>query len=198
MNRVLIRRALLLLFFFFTAISNAAEPGSNNLKSGVFNPPRLAPDFSLLGSDGAPLKLSRYRGKVIMLAFGYTTCADVCPVTLAVLAQTRKQLGALGKEVQVVYVTVDPERDSAEHMRNFLAAFDPTFMGATGTAAQLSAVRQAYGITATKKPFDGGGYAIAHSSYIYLIDRQGNLCALMPYGHSADDFAHDLRILLKK
>jgi protein SCO1/2 len=160
----------------------------------------VAPDFSLQGSHGAQFKLSQYRGKVVVLGFGFTSCPDVCPTTLAVLAQARKKLGGIGDELQVVYVTVDPERDDALHLRNYLAAFDPTFIGGTGTAAQLASVRQAYGIVATKKAVEGNpsDYLIHHSSFIYLIDREGRLRALMPYGRTADDVAHDVRILLNK
>jgi protein SCO1 len=96
-----------------------------------------------------------------------------------------------------VYVTVDPERDDARTMRKYLAAFDPSFVGGTGTAEKLAAVRKEYGILAEKKSA-GSSYVVSHSSYTYLIDREGKLQALMPYGHSADDYAHDLRILLKR
>jgi protein SCO1 len=188
------RAFVLLLSLCFTTVAVAAATG---LKAGVFDPPRLAPDFSLSGSDGGELKLSRYRGKVVLLSFGFTTCTEVCPVTLAVLAEARKKLGTAGNEVQVVYVTVDPERDNAERMRKYLSAFDPTFIGGTGSTGQLAAVRKNYGITATKVAVEGG-YVIAHSSYIYLIDREGSLRALMPFGHGADDFVHDVRLLLKK
>ena len=133
---------------------------------------------------------------MVLLAFGFTSCPDVCPTTLAVLAQARKKLGRDGNEVKVVYVTVDPERDDAKRMRKYLAAFDPTFIGGTGTADKLAAVRKEYGIAADKKPA-GAGYVVAHSSYTYLIDRAGKLRALMPYGHTAEDYVHDLRILLK-
>ena len=173
------------------------------LKAGVFSPPRQAPELSLSGSDGAELKLSRYRGKVVVLAFGFTSCVDVCPVTLAVLAQARKKLGTQAKDIQVVYVTVDPERDDAQRMREYLANFDPTIVGGTGTAKQLAIVQKAYGIIANKvasktaSKQTGAHYSIAHSSYTYLIDREGKLRALMPYGHSADDYAHDFKILLR-
>jgi protein SCO1/2 len=176
----------------------AAAADTANLIAGVFHPPRLAPDFSLRGSDGAELELRRYRGKVVLLAFGYTSCTEVCPITLSILAQARKKLAVAADELQVIYITVDPDRDDAPRMRNYLNAFDPAFIGGTGTPPQLAAVRTDYGITVSKKiPFPGG-YALAHSSYIYLIDRGGSLRALMPYGHSADDFAHDVRILLKQ
>src|ERR1700743_2900923 len=114
---------------------------ADGLKAGVFNPPREAPDFAVRGSDGSALTLNRYRGKVVVLGFGYTSCPNVCPVTLAVLAQAHRKLGPLGSQVQFIYLTVDPERDNAERLKQYLAAFDPTFVGGTGTAAQMAAVR---------------------------------------------------------
>lgn len=178
-----------------------AAPGvraeETSLIAGVFSPPRLAPEFSLPGSNGTELTLSRYRGKVVLLAFGYTSCTEVCPVTLSILAQARRQLNAAAGDVQVLYITVDPARDSAARMRSYLTAFDPSFLGGTGTEPQLAAVRTAYGISVGKKIPIPGGYALSHSSFTYLIDRAGRLRALMPFGHSADDFAHDVRLLLK-
>jgi protein SCO1 len=192
-------RALLLMssaLLLGTAVTAADDPA---LIAGVFNPPRLAPDFSLRGSDGAELKLSRYRGKVVLLAFGYSSCEAVCPITLGVLAQARKKLDAAAGQLQVVYITVDPDRDDAVRMRAFLGAFDPSFIGGTGTPPQLAAVRTDYGISVSDKiPVAGGGYALNHSSFIYLIDRSGKLRALMPYGHGPDDFVHDVRMLLKQ
>jgi protein SCO1/2 len=165
------------------------------LKAGVFDPAREAPDFSVRGSDGAALTLSRYRGKVVVLGFGYTSCPNVCPVTLAILAQAHRKLGALGSQVQIIYITVDPERDSAERLRQYLASFDPTFVGGTGTASQMAAVRKSYGVTAEKHG-TGSDYAVSHSSFVYLITREGKLRALMPFGHKADDYVHDISMLL--
>ena len=165
------------------------------LKAGVFDPPREAPDFSVRGSDGTALTLNRYRGKVVVLGFGYTSCPNVCPVTLAVLAQAHRKLGPLGSHVQVIYLTVDPERDNADRLKQYLAAFDPTFVGGTGTAAQMAAVRASYGVTAEKHG-TGSDYAVAHSSFVYLITRDGKLRALMPFGHKADDYVHDISMLL--
>ena len=185
----------LLLPLLLTAAASATDNAP--LIAGVFSPPRQAPDFSLSGSNGSELKLGSYRGKVVVVAFGFTSCPDVCPITLATLAQARKKLGADGKELQVVYITVDPERDDAGRMRTYLAAFDPTFIGGTGTTDRLAAVRKEYGITATRHAL-GTSYLYAHSSFTYLIDREGKLRALMPYGHPADDYVHDLRILMAK
>jgi protein SCO1/2 len=177
-------------------LSLTAHAGeAEGLKAGVFNPPREAPDFSVRGSDGTALTLNRYRGKVVVLGFGYTSCPNVCPATLAVLAQAHRKLGPLGSQVQVIYLTVDPERDNAERLKQYLAAFDPTFVGGTGSAAQMAAVRLSYGVTAERHGA-GSDYAVAHSSFVYLITRDGKLRALMPFGHKADDFVHDISMLL--
>jgi protein SCO1 len=192
-------RALLLIFSTLLLGSAVTAADDATLIAGVFDPPRLAPDFSLRGSDGAELKLSRYRGKVVLMAFGYSSCEAVCPITLGVLAQARKKLDAVAGRLQVIYITVDPDRDDAARMHSFLGAFDPSFIGGTGTPPQLAAVRTDYGISVSDKiPVPGGGYALNHSSFIYLIDRGGRLRALMPYGHGPDDFVHDVRILLKQ
>jgi protein SCO1 len=175
----------------------AAAAQAAALKAGVFEPPRQAPEFALKGSDGAELKLARFKGKVVMLGFGFTSCADVCPVTLAVLADARKKLGEAAKDVQVVYITVDPERDDPARMRGYLAHFDPAFLGGTGTAAQLEAVRKNYGVHANRLA-SAKGTAIDHSSSVYLIDRDGKLRAMMPYGRSAADYVHDAKVLLQK
>ena len=112
------------------------------------------------------------------------------------LAQARRLLGPAANGMQVIYVTVDPERDTAARMQAFLKSFDPGFLGGTGSAAQLAAVRHDYGISLSDRIPMGSGYALAHSSFTYLIDRQGMLRALMPFGHDAKDFAHDVRLLL--
>lgn len=172
------------------------EQRSAVMKAGAFDPPHRAPDFVLRGSDGSELGLGRYRGRVVLLTFGFTSCAAACPTTLATLAQARAALGEAGSSVQVIFVTVDPERDHAERLRDYLAAFDPTFVGATGTPEALAAARQAYGVAATREG-DGPDYAFAHTSSIFLIDRGGRLRAMMPYGRDAADFVNDVRILLR-
>jgi len=177
------------------ALAGATEAPA--FKAGLFDPPRQAPDFSLEGTDGHELTMRRYRGKVVLLAFGYSSCTAVCPVTLATLAAARRELGPFAADVQVVYVTVDPERDVPARLRAFLHAFDASFVGGTGTAAQLAGVRKDYGISAQKiTTSDGDAYS--HSSFTYLIDRGGRIRALMPYGHSPGDYVNDLKILLKE
>lgn len=167
------------------------------LKAGMFEPPAAAPDFSLQASSGGEQALANYRGKVVLLGFGFTTCPEVCPTTLAVLAQARKRLGPQADQVQVLYVTVDPERDDAERMRAYLRGFDPTFVGLTGAPDELAAVRAKYGVSAERKNI-GNSYSVGHSSSVYLIDRKGMLRAMMPYGRGPDDYVHDVRMLLNE
>lgn len=183
-----------LLASLLLAVAPAGADGGATLKAGVFEPARMAPAFRLQGSDGTELDLARYRGKVVLLGFGFTSCTQVCPITLLTLAQARKQLGAQADELQVVYVTVDPERDDAARMKQYLAAFDPGFVGGTGSAEALAAVRKEYGIAAARQAGPDGDYT--HSSFIYLIDRAGRLRALMPYGRPSEDYVHDVRLLL--
>lgn len=166
-----------------------------SLKAGVFEPARQAPAFTLRGSDGSDLTLARYRGKLVLLSFGFINCAAVCPTTLATLAQARQALGAQAGAVQVVFVTVDPERDSPAQLKAYLAGFDASFVGGAGKPEVLAAMRKDYGVVANKVAMSGG-YAVDHTSSIFLIDREGRLRALMPYGRDAKDFVHDIQLLL--
>jgi len=181
------------------ALHGQAAPAPG-FKSGVFDPPRAAPEIVLPASNGEQFKLSSYRGKVVVLEFGYTHCLDVCPVSLAALTQARQKLGAAAADVQVVFITVDPARDNAERLRAYLKPFDPTFIGITGTQRQIDALLKSYGISATRRMVEGSktDYTMHHSSYLYFIDRQGMQRALMPFGRPSDDMVHDLKLLLQR
>lgn len=169
------------------------------LKAGTFDPPRAAPEIALPASTGKPFTLSSLRGKVVVLEFGYTSCPYVCPVSLASLAQARTLLGAAAADVQVLFVTVDPERDTTARLRDYLGKFDQSFIGIGGSPAQIQAVLKDYGISVTKQAMEKQGeYQLGHSSYLYFVDRRGMLRALMPFGRPAADIAHDLAILLKQ
>lgn len=175
--------------------ASASSPPA--LIAGTFDPPRRAPDFDLLGSNDGELKISNYRGKIVLLAFGFTSCTAVCPITLNTFAVARRKLAAAAADVQIVYITVDPQRDNSVRLKKYLGGFDPTFVGGTGTEQQLAAVRKDYGISAQKLVLHDS-YTYTHSSFTYLIDRSGRIRALMPYGHSPDDYVHDLTVLLKE
>jgi protein SCO1/2 len=190
-------RQLLLAMLLSAGIAATGAAPAAAFKSGVFDPPRQAPEFALQGTDGQTLNLERYHGKVVLLAFGYSSCTAVCPVTLHTFALALRKLGPAAAGVQVVYVTVDPERDTPARLKQFLANFDQAFMGGTGTQKQLENVRRDYGVSAKKIPYQNT-YVYDHSSFTYLLDRNGRIRALMPYGHGADDFVNDLNILLRE
>jgi protein SCO1 len=196
MNLNALRKLAIATVLSACAAASTAAPLA--FKAGVFDPPRQAPDFALQGSNGQELQLSHYRGKVVLLAFGYSSCMAVCPITLNTFAVARRTLGPAAHDVQVVYVTVDPERDVPARLKKFLGSFDPTFVGGTGSEPQLEQVRKDYGISAQKIRYPNDTYSYDHSSFTYLIDRGGRIRALMPYGHSPDDFVNDLSILLKE
>jgi protein SCO1/2 len=176
-----------------------ALPAEQGFRSGTFEPPRAAPAFSLDGSNGHKLSLRDHLGKVVILEFGYTFCDYVCPVTLARLTAVYKKLGSAARDVQLIYVTVDPARDSPKRLREHLAAFNPSFLGATGRPDELKAVQKAYGVIAKQvvSRNQALGYAVDHSSSLYLVDRQGKLRGLVPFGTPVDDIVHDLDLMLK-
>jgi protein SCO1 len=162
-------------------------------------PPPAAMDFTLQTSDGSEFKLSQQRGKVVLLSFGYTFCPDVCPTTLVELSQVRARLGDAAKRVQMVFITLDPERDTPERLGIYTKTFDPTFIGLTGSAEQLAQVRNMYGVIAEKEAVAGtsAGYLIAHSAYTYVIDHEGRLRVLFPFGLSIEEMADDIKQLLR-
>ena len=197
MTRGLMSALTALLLLTSSTGAGAANGTPASLKAGVFDPPRQAPEFSLLASNGGTLSIGNFHGKVVLLAFGFTSCTAVCPTTLNTFAQARRLMGAAAADVQVVYITVDPGRDDTARLQKYLGAFDRTYVGGTGTEQQLAAVRKSYGVSAQKHNA-GDNYTYEHSSFTYLIDRAGRIRALMPYGHSPDDYVHDLAILLKE
>jgi len=133
----------------------ATSLGGGALRSGAFDPPRPAPEFALPGLRGLEFRLSRYLGKVVALTFGYTSCPDVCPTVLAELAQMRQRLSGAAARVQVVYVSVDPERDTPTRMRAYTEQFDKTFLGLTGSMDQLAPVWKAYGVSVVRRDLPG-------------------------------------------
>jgi protein SCO1 len=162
-------------------------------------PPLAAMDFTLQTSDGSEFKLSQLRGKIVLLSFGYTFCPDVCPTTLVELSQVRARLGDAAKRVQTAFITLDRERDTPERLGIYTRAFDPTCIGLTGRAEQLAQVRTMYGVIAEKEAVAGtsAGYLMAHSAYIYVIDPEGRLRLLFPFGMSIEEMADDIKLLLR-
>ena len=155
-------------------------------------------DFTLVSHEGRPVSTAAFRGKVLILFFGYTHCPDICGPTLAKLAALRKQLGPEAEWVQILFVTVDPERDTPDQLRRFVPRFDPGFIGLTGMPEQIAAVARDYKVGYTGNPAEPAAPpTIAHSGSIFVKDRGGSLRLLFRNETPVADMAHDVRLLLK-
>jgi protein SCO1 len=193
-----VRFSFISIALFLCTVLSAAAAAADQFRSGVFDPPRAAPEFSLAGSNGAQVALSSYKGKVVLVVFGFSFCRTICPVTLAKLSQVWKNLGAQNENLQTLFISVDPARDTPERLREFVTPFHPSFIGLTGTEQELASVRESYGIIAAKvEPKNkGADYAVHHSSSLHVIDREGKLRVLIPFGTTEADIVHDLKVLL--
>lgn len=152
--------------------------------------------FTLTGHDGKRHSLDEFKGKVVALFFGYTHCPDVCPTTMLEFAQAAKQLGADGDRLQVLFVSVDPQRDTPAVLAGYIPHFDRRFLGLTGSEAEVAVVAGHFKVVAQRQPAAGGGYTVDHSAGSYLFDRDGKLRVYLPYATPASDIAHDVKALL--
>ena len=162
-----------------------------SLHGAVIDPPLTASDIHLKDFNGRDFTLSSQRGKVVVLYFGYTNCPDECPLTMAHLKLATERLGAESQQVQVVMISTDPSRDTAQAMKDFLVKFDPGFIGLVGTREELSSVWTNYGVTVE----DGGE---THSFFLYVIDKSGNFRETFLPDSVPADIAADLSLLLRE
>jgi protein SCO1/2 len=158
-------------------------------------------DFRLTDHTGKIRQLADFRGKAVVLFFGYTQCPDVCPATMSELALVMKALGDGAKQVQVVFVTLDPERDSVELLAQYVPAFNPDFLGLRGDDAATRETAKAFRVFYQKQPGAApGSYSIDHTAGSYVFDKLGRLRLFVRYGAAGDvgvgDLAADLRVLL--
>ena len=151
----------------------------------------VSPDFSLVDFDGRPRTLNDYRGRVVVIFFGYARCPDVCPAELVKLALAMKKLGPASRHVQVLFVTLDPQRDTALILKQYVTAFDARFIGLTGTAAQIDRAAASFFIQYAKVPL-GDDYAVSHTARLLVLDSAGHLRLVGAPQTSALDLAHDL------
>jgi protein SCO1/2 len=151
--------------------------------------------LELTDHTGRPRKLEDWRGKVVVVFFGFTHCPDVCPTTLADLSNAIKQLGSDAERVQVLFVTVDPERDTPEALAKYVTAFDPRFLGMYGDAAATQRTAKEFKIYYEKRK-TGDSYSVDHSGQTYVIDPQGRLRLFVRHDRIGSDLAEDLKTLL--
>jgi protein SCO1/2 len=155
-------------------------------------------ELNLTDHDGRPRTLADFRGKVVTVFFGFTHCPDVCPTTLAEMAQVVKALGPDADRVQVLFVTVDPERDTQQVLKLYVPAFNPAFLGLYGDAEATARVAKAFKVYYQKQPARDGRYSVDHSAGTYIFDAEGRLRLFAQYGAGAPALLHDIRLLLGK
>ncbi len=157
----------------------------------------FANGFKLTDHHGEVRQLSDYQGKVVALFFGFTHCPDICPTTMADLAAAMKLMGENSDEVQVLFVTVDPERDTPEVLAQFVPSFDSRFIGLTGTTEEIDRVAKTFKIFYARQQEPGQtGYSFDHSAGVYVYDKQGKIRIYLKYGQKPVELAHDLSRLL--
>lgn len=194
------RRALLGLAAATLALAGCDKlaPGSRTPFNGVdITGSDLGPDFRLTDHNGKERSLADFKGKAVAMFFGYTHCPDVCPTTLSDMAKALKALGPDAQRVQVLFVTVDPKRDTPELLKEYVPAFNPTFLGLHGDAAATAKVTKDFKIYAAERPGKTPEtYTVDHSAQTLVFDAKGKLRLMLPYGTPGDKIASDLRILL--
>jgi protein SCO1/2 len=150
--------------------------------------------FSLVGADGKPVTDRDFRGRYMLIFFGFTHCPDICPAELQVIAQALEQLGDKAKKVVPIFITLDPERDTPQAMANYVKSFGPNFVGLTGSPEAIAAAAKAYRVAYSKveNKDSAGDYSVDHSALVYLMDPEGRYVTHFSYGLSADQMAEKL------
>jgi protein SCO1 len=195
-----ILRLLFLAFAFPTLLGlggceRAAPAATYHARDITGVMPPLA--FTLTNESGATATAADYRGKTVLVFFGYTHCPDICPTTLTKLSQALKQLGGGADSVRVLFVSVDPQRDTPKLLKDYAAAFAPQVVGLTGSDAQLTDVAKRYRVAYRHdKPDANGNYAVYHSSAVFVFDDKGSARLLVTTDESAAELTQDLRTLM--
>ena len=157
-----------------------------------------APPVNLKRADGSLFQLEQQKGNIVLLFFGFTSCPDVCPTTLADMKRVKADLGERAAQVKYIFITVDPQRDTPELVQAYASGFDPEFIGLSGTESDLTPVWEGYGVyRKVSETTSTTSYDVEHSTRVYLIDTANNLRVTYPFGTPVEDLAADIRFLLK-
>lgn len=165
----------------------------------VISPPLPVSDFALQTANNETFRLSDAKGKVVLLFFGYTSCPDVCPITLATFKQVYEQLGDDAQKVRFLMITADPARDTPEKVAAYVTRFNPEFIGLSGNLSDLQPIWDELGVFVEKQDTgSAAGYLVSHTASVYVLDPNGRLLMTFPYGTTAMDMGYDLMQLLKQ
>lgn len=177
----------------------AKTPAQPQLNAAVFDPPRILTDFTAISNTGENFTLSEHQGELILLYFGYRTCPDFCPTTAFELSTVYKGLNEPSGALKIVFVTVDPERDDLESLSRYVSAFHRDFIALRPEGADLQALMNQFGVTATKRPMGDSpdAYLVDHTASIFLINGDGKLYGQYLYGTPYEDIQSDMKKLMK-
>jgi protein SCO1/2 len=156
-------------------------------------PSAIGGPFKLIDQDGKPITDQEFKGRPLLVFFGYTHCPDICPTTLFEMSEVLRVLGKDADQVNALFITVDPERDTPAMMKDYLSSFDPHMRGATGDQKAIDAVEKAYRVYAKKVPTKDGDYSMDHTALVYLMDKQGRFVAPFKLDRKPEAAAADLR-----
>jgi protein SCO1/2 len=192
------RRRALLALLAAAALAGCGRPGGQAASfHGVdITGANYAKKLELPDADGQPRTLADFNGKVTLVFFGFVQCPDVCPTTLAELAEVKRMLGADGERVQGVFVTLDPERDTPQVLKSYVSAFHPSFIALRGTPEQTKAAAQEFKVFFAKVPGKGDSYTVDHTAASFLFDAKGHVRVYTRYGSGPQALAEDLKRLL--
>lgn len=186
----------LMLMCLLGMLAGCGQGGGGFAPNGAdLSPMARGMDFYLYDTEGAPRPLRSFRGKALVLFFGFTHCPDVCPTTLARAAQVKRKLGADAAQVQFAFATLDPQRDKPNVLRTYVKAFDPDFIGLTGSEGDIRVAAGNLKVSYAKVPM-GPTYTIDHSTRSFLFDREGQLRVGLAHEQSVDSVVHDIRQVL--
>jgi protein SCO1/2 len=189
---------LLLSWIIVRFLSGSLQIGSYEFHGTLFDPPAVIEDFQLSSVDDYETRLSDFRGEVVLIYFGYTFCPDICPATMNELKTAVETLSRRDREqVQVLMITVDPQRDSPETLASFLEHFDPSFIGLSGTDEQIAMASEMFGVYYAKQPGTvNTGYLVDHTASVFTLDKKGDLRVIYSFNTPGEDIAADLRRLV--
>ncbi len=194
--RLSISRAGAAIFLAVAAATTGCKPAS--FHGTAYDPPEHAPGVVLQEASGARFSLADQKGKVVLLFFGYTHCPDICPTTLSDWKRVKTQLGRDTTRVRFVFISVDPSRDDPATVGQYVSQFDPGFIGATADSATIANIEHAFHVTSTREASgSANGYAVAHASQTFVVDKFGDLRLVYSFGMPIADVVSDIRLLLK-
>jgi len=197
MNQLPLATARLLAFSILLLLIACSDPPE--LNGTVYSEPRETPEFTLQATGRESVSAEDYRGKVVPIYFGYTFCPDVCPTTMANLARVQREVDDDGDDMQVLMITVDPQRDTSQVVQDYVTSFHPTFVGLSGTEAQIATATEPFGVFyEAAEGSAASGYLVDHTARIFVLDKSGALRVTYAYDTPVEEIIADMRVLIEE